>query len=136
MRWTRRTWMTLAAISGFVSVAAGAFAAHGLADPKAAEVMRTGATYELTHALAAIGCAVFLQAGAARARFAPALFLSGTLLFSGSLYALALGAPRMVGVITPFGGLLLLAGWAVLAWAALGVDQAGSETAAVGRASP
>lgn len=114
--------MTLAAISGFVSVAAGAFAAHGL-DGRAAEVMHTGATYEFMHALAVIGCAAFMQVGAARARFAPAFFLSGAVLFSGSLYALALGAPRLTGIITPFGGLLFLAGWAVLAWAAGGVDK-------------
>jgi uncharacterized membrane protein YgdD (TMEM256/DUF423 family) len=113
--------MTLAAISGFVSVAAGAFAAHGL-DGRAAEVMHTGATYEFMHALAVIGCAAFMQVGAARARFAPAFFLSGAVLFSGSLYALALGAPRLTGIITPFGGLLFLAGWAVLAWAAQDID--------------
>jgi uncharacterized membrane protein YgdD (TMEM256/DUF423 family) len=63
-----------------------------------------------------------MQIGARRARFAPAFFLSGVVLFSGSLYALALGAPRIVGAITPFGGLLFLAGWAILAWAARGVD--------------
>ena len=123
MRWTRRTWMTLAAISGFVGVAMGAFAAHGLTGT-AAEVTRTGASYELTHALATIGCAAFMHAGAARARFAPAFFLGGTVLFSGSLYALALGAPRWTGIVTPFGGLLFLAGWLVLAWAARGIDQA------------
>src|SRR3984957_5668996 len=104
MRWTRRLWMTLAAISGFLSVAAGAFAAHGLTD-RASEVMRTGATYEFMHALATIGCATFMQIGAQRARFVPAFFLSGTVLFSGSLYALALGAPHWTGIITPFGGL-------------------------------
>lgn len=122
MRWTRRVWMTLAAISGFISVAAGAFAAHGLTD-KASEVMRTGATYGFLHALATIGCATFMQVGATRARFAPAFFLAGTALFSGSLYALALGAPRWTGIVTPFGGLLFLAGWAVLAWAARSIDQ-------------
>ena len=125
MRWTRRLWMTLAAISGFVSVAAGAFAAHGLSG-QSAEVMRTGATYEFMHALATAACAAFMQVGAARARFAPAFFLSGTVLFSGSLYALALGAPRWTGFITPVGGLLFLAGWVVLAWAARGVDQPGA----------
>jgi uncharacterized membrane protein YgdD (TMEM256/DUF423 family) len=122
MRWTRRLWMTLAAISGFVSVAAGAFAAHGLTD-RASGVMRTGATYEFMHAMATFACAIFMQLGAQRARFAPAFFLSGTVLFSGSLYALALGAPRWTGIVTPFGGLLFLAGWATLAWAARGVDQ-------------
>lgn len=116
--------MTLAAISGFISVGAGAFAAHALKDPTAKEVMKTGATYEFMHAMATFACATFMQVGAARARFAPALFLSGTLLFSGSLYGLALGAPHWTGIITPLGGLMFLAGWAVLAWAARGVDQA------------
>jgi uncharacterized membrane protein YgdD (TMEM256/DUF423 family) len=114
--------MTLAAISGFVGVVAGAFAAHALTGPSA-EIMRTGATYELSHALATIGCALFIQLGAVRARFAPALFLGGTALFSGSLYALALGAPRLVGLVTPFGGLMFLTGWAVLAWSAVGIDR-------------
>jgi len=122
MRWTRRLWMTLAAASGFVSVAAGAFAAHGLADPGARELMRTGSTYEFMHAMVTLACATFMQVGAQRARFPPALFLAGSVLFSGSLYALALGAPRLVGIVTPFGGLLFLAGWATLAWAARGVD--------------
>src|SRR5690348_15881332 len=122
MRWTRRLWIALAAISGLVSVAAGAFGAHGLADPEAKELMRTGSTYEFMHALACFAAAGVMQLGGLRARFAPALFLSGALLFSGSLYALALGAPRAAGAVTPIGGLLLLADWSVLAWAALGVD--------------
>ena len=122
MRWTRRLWMALAAASGFVSVAAGAFGAHGLADPGAKELMRTGSIYEFMHAMACFVAAGMMQLGGLRARFAPALFLAGTLLFSGSLYALALGAPRLLGAVTPIGGLLFLAGWAVLAWAALGVD--------------
>lgn len=126
MRWARRLWMTLATLSGFISVAAGAFAAHALTDPGARELMKTGSSYEFMHAMATFACAIFIQVGAARARFAPAFFLSGTMLFSGSLYALALGAPRWAGMVTPFGGLLFLIGWGVLAWAARGVDQAAS----------
>ncbi len=118
MRWTRSLWTSLAAISGFVAVAAGAFAAHGMQDATAKEQLRTGSSYELAHALAVLACAALAGAGMPRARFAPAWFLGGSLLFSGSLYALALGAPRIVGVITPFGGLAFLIGWAVLAWAA------------------
>jgi uncharacterized membrane protein YgdD (TMEM256/DUF423 family) len=118
MRWTRRLWTSLAAISGFVAVAAGAFAAHGVADPTAKELLRTGGAYELTHALAVLACAALAGAGVPRARLAPAWFLAGALLFSGSLYALALGAPHIVGLVTPFGGLAFLVGWAVLAWAA------------------
>ena len=112
----------LAAISGFVAVAAGAFAAHG-AQGRAAELLRTGALYEMTHALATIACAAFMTAGAARARFAPAFFLSGTLLFCGSLYAMAAGGPTWLGMVTPLGGLLFLVGWAVLAWAASTIER-------------
>jgi uncharacterized membrane protein YgdD (TMEM256/DUF423 family) len=115
-----RAWLTLAALAGFVCVAAGAFAAHGISDPRAQELLRTGSLYSFVHVLATLACVPLIQAGAARARFAPPLFLGGTLLFSGSLFALALGAPRIVGVVTPFGGLAFLAGWLVLAWAAWG----------------
>jgi uncharacterized membrane protein YgdD (TMEM256/DUF423 family) len=121
--WTRRTWMTLASISGFVAVAVGAFAAHGVSDPAAKELLKTGASYGFMHTLATFACAIFMQIGAKRARFAPALFLPGVVLFSGSLYALAFGAPRWMGAITPLGGLMFLGGWAVLAWAALEIDR-------------
>ncbi len=122
--WSRRNWMTLAAIGGFVAVAVGAFAAHGVTDPRAQELLRTGAMYGFMHTMATFASATFMQVGAKRARFAPAFFLTGVLLFSGSLYAMAFGAPRWVGAITPIGGLGFLAGWAVLAWAARGVDPA------------
>jgi uncharacterized membrane protein YgdD (TMEM256/DUF423 family) len=102
----------------------GAFAAHGIADPAAKEWLKTGAQYEFMHAMATLACATFMQVGAWRARRAPAFFLIGTVLFSGSLYAMALGAPKMVAIVTPFGGLLFLTGWLLLAWSARGVDQA------------
>lgn len=122
--WSRRSWLTLAAIGGFLSVAFGAFAAHGVTDPRAQELLRTGALYGFMHSIATLACASLMQIGARRARFAPAFFLAGVLLFSGSLYAMALGAPRWVGAVTPIGGLCFLAGWATLAWAARGVDPA------------
>ena len=121
--WTARTWLTLGAIGGFVAVAAGAFGAHGVTDPKAQEWLRTGATYGFLHSLATFACATLMQWGAARARHAPVFFLAGVVLFSGSLYAMALGAPRWLGAVTPVGGILFLIGWAVLAWAARGVDR-------------
>ena len=121
--WTRRNWMMLGALVGFMSVAVGAFAAHGVSDPTAKELLKTGSQYAFMHAVATFACAGFIQLGARRARLAPAFFLAGVALFSGSLYALAAGAPRWVGAITPFGGLSFLAGWAVLAWAARGVDR-------------
>ncbi len=119
MTWDRSTWIRLAALSGLVSVAAGAFGAHGLADPSARELLRTGATYEAVHALATLAWAA-LVAGEEkpRAPWPPALFLLGSALFGGSLYALGLGAPRWVGAITPLGGLSFLAGWGALAWTA------------------
>jgi len=122
----RRYWMMLAALCGLMSVAVGAFAAHGVSDPSAKELLKTGSTYAFMHAIATFACALFLRMGATRARFAPALFLPGIVLFSGSLFALAFGAPRWFGAITPLGGLLFLAGWATLAWAALQIkgDQA------------
>lgn len=122
--WSRRNWMTLAAVGGFVAVAVGAFAAHGMRDPRGQELLRTGATYGFMHTMATFACATFMQVGARRARFAPAFFLSGVVLFSGSLYALAMGAPRWVGAITPLGGLSFLAGWTVLAWSARSIDPA------------
>lgn len=109
---SRRTLAVLAALSGFLSVAVGAFAAHGVRDERAAELLRLGATYEAIHALAAL-VALLLARSAA-----PALFLIGTVLFSGSLYALAFGAPAAAGMITPLGGLAFLAGWLALAWSA------------------
>ncbi len=122
--WSRRNWLTLAALGGFASVAFGAFAAHGVSDPRAQELLRTGSLYGFVHCLATFASAAVLPPGAKRAGLAPALFLAGVLLFSGSLYALALGAPRIVGVVTPFGGLGFMAGWLVLAWAVRGVDRA------------
>ena len=93
-----------------------------MADPQAKELLKTGSSYGFMHTMATLACATFIQVGARRARFAPAFFLGGVVLFSGSLYALALGAPRWIGAITPIGGLAFLTGWAVLAWAARGVD--------------
>jgi uncharacterized membrane protein YgdD (TMEM256/DUF423 family) len=113
----------LAAISGFLAVAFGAFAAHGAKDARAVELLHTGSLYQMTHALAVFGWLALRQiskggAGAKTGVTTPALFLIGTVLFSGSLYALAFGAPRILGMVTPFGGLCFLAGWLLLAWRA------------------
>lgn len=108
----------LAAISGFLAVAFGAFAAHGAKDARAVELLHTGSLYQMTHALAVLGWLAVRKAGAKTGATTPALFLVGTLLFSGSLYALAFGAPRLLGMVTPFGGLCFLAGWLLLAWRA------------------
>ena len=127
--WTRRNWMTLAAASGFMAVVMGALAEHGIADPQAKDWLKTGASYQFMHAMAALSCATFMQVGARGARLAPKYFLGGTVLFSGSLDAMAFGAPHWLGAVTPFGGLLFLIGWATLVWAARSVDKPVSSTA-------
>ena len=119
---SRRDGLTLAAAGGFLSVAFGAFAAHGISDPRAQELLRTGSLYGFIHCLAVFASAVLATAGGQRAAAATPLFLLGVLLFSGSLYAMALGAPRWLGAVTPIGGLCFLAGWAVLAWGVRRVD--------------
>lgn len=99
----------LAALSGAIAVAAGAFGAHGVSG-KAAEWLRTGGQYQLVHAVAAL-----LAAGAPRGRLAAGLFVLGGALFAFSLYAMALGGPRWLGAVTPFGGAALILGWLALA---------------------
>ena len=112
-------WLVVAAINGFIAVAAGAFGAHGLQsrlDAHALQTFETAARYQMYHALA-IGLAAFAARGST-ATLACALFFAGIVLFSGSLYLLALTGVRTFGFITPFGGVAFLAGWAVLVYAA------------------
>lgn len=118
-----RNCLVLAALSGGIAVIAGAYAAHGPLVPGPRQWIATGAHFELTHALAVFACVFVATAGARRALWAAVLFLIGILLFSGSLYALALGGPKLVGVATPAGGLLLIAGWLVLAWACVSLRK-------------
>ena len=118
-----RTFLLLGAFSGAIAVAAGAFGAHGLKSrlsPEYLAVFETGARYQMFHALALVGAAWTSERfpGAA-ANAAGWLFLAGTVLFSGSLYALTLSGVRALGAITPFGGVAFIAGWLALAWAAL-----------------
>lgn len=115
-----RAQLVLAGVSGLLAVAFGAFAAHGASDPLAAEWLRTGGQYQLTHALAVFaGLAVHRAGGGRPAGVAAWLFLAGSLLFSGALYALAFTGVRGWGAVAPVGGVLLMAGWAALAWAGL-----------------
>lgn len=114
-----RAIATTAAGFGFVAVAAGAFAAHGLekiVEPRMVEVFRTGAEYNMYHALAMGACAAFAHQGFGGRwmRRAAWAFAAGIVLFSGSLYALAPTGIRMLGAITPFGGVAFLVGWAML----------------------
>ena len=106
----------LAAAAALIAVAAGAFATHGLADARAKDLLHIGGQYELTHALAVFACLVVARRGA---RLAAICLLAGSTLFAWSLYALAFGAPHLVGLITPIGGLLMMAGWGILAAAAM-----------------
>lgn len=103
--------MMLAALSGALAVGAGAFGAHG-ASGQAVEWLRTGGQYQLIHAVAAIAALRLRSRGPAW------LFVAGGALFAGTLYLMALGAPRWLGAITPIGGTLLIAGWLWLAWIA------------------
>jgi uncharacterized membrane protein YgdD (TMEM256/DUF423 family) len=121
-----RLWLFLSAINGALAVLAGAFAAHGLKamlDTQALSVFETGARYQMYHALA-MGLAALGGRGQARgaASLAAGLFLAGIILFSGSLYLLALTNMPALGFATPFGGLAFLAGWGALAMAALRQD--------------
>jgi uncharacterized membrane protein YgdD (TMEM256/DUF423 family) len=109
-----RTALLLGA-AGASAVLLGAFGAHALQkalDARSLELWHTAVSYHLWHALALV-LAVGLGAGRAR-RAAIAAFALGIVLFSGSLYALALGAPRWTGIITPFGGLAFIVGWIAL----------------------
>lgn len=103
--------VALAALSGALAVGAGAFGAHG-ASGVAQEWLRTGGLYQLIHALAAL-VAVRMDA-----KGPGWLFVVGGAIFAATLYAMALGAPRWLGAITPIGGMLLIAGWLWLAWSA------------------
>jgi uncharacterized membrane protein YgdD (TMEM256/DUF423 family) len=117
-----RTFFGLGAVSALVSVAAGAFGAHALRarlTPEYLAVFETAARYQMYHALAllAVAWAVNRWRGTLPA-WAGWLFVVGTVLFSGSLYALALTTMRWLGAITPLGGVAFLAGWICLALAA------------------
>ena len=113
------SWVVrFAALSALSSVAFGAFAAHGARDARAGELLRVGALYQMTHALAVFAWLAVRSAGGKAGPWTPGLFLGGTVLFSGSLYAMAFGAPRLLGMVTPLGGLAFLAGWLLLAWRA------------------
>jgi uncharacterized membrane protein YgdD (TMEM256/DUF423 family) len=118
-----RTFFVLGAVSGFLAVALGAFAAHGLKGklaPDLFDVFEVGARYHMYHALELIGTAwaVTRWPGGATTT-AGWLFVAGTVLFSGSLYALAMTGIRPLGAITPLGGVCFLAGWVALVVAAV-----------------
>ena len=111
-------------MAGFTGVALGAFGAHGLrtrVSPDMLAVFETGVRYHLLHALALLAVASLIpRVGAGRLIVAAGwLFSLGIVLFSGSLYALALTGVTLLGAITPIGGVAFLAGWACLAYSAI-----------------
>jgi uncharacterized membrane protein YgdD (TMEM256/DUF423 family) len=111
----------LGCLFAFTAVAAGAFGAHALRDRLPADllaVFETGARYQMFHALALLFAAIVGGARGARvARAAGWLFVTGMVVFPGSLYLLALSGVRAWGAVTPLGGVAFLAGWVLLAWA-------------------
>jgi uncharacterized membrane protein YgdD (TMEM256/DUF423 family) len=118
-----RTFLALGAISAAISVAAGAFGAHALKARLSTDLLaifETGARYQMYHALG-LGLAAWAasRSPGASASWAGWLFVVGTVLFSGSLYALTLTGVRALGAVTPLGGVAFIAGWIALAVAAL-----------------
>ena len=114
-------WLALGSINAFISVAAGAFGAHGLKQRLSSDllvVFETAARYQMYHALGLLAVAFAVGQGRPASAAGWAM-LAGIVLFSGSLYALALTGIRVLGAITPVGGLCFLAGWAMLVWAVL-----------------
>lgn len=110
----------LAAFSAALAIAAGAFGAHGAGSEQAAEWLRTGGLYQLIHAVAALTIAP-------RARRPAAMMLVGAAIFAGTLYAMALGAPRWLGAVTPVGGVMLIAAWLWCARAMMSADRPPSQ---------
>lgn len=121
MLWT--TWIALGALFGMTGVAAGAFGAHALktrVDIDLLAIFETAARYQMYHAMALI--AVGFMAGRIESSLLQVSgysFLFGTLIFSGTLYALVLTDNRMLGAVTPVGGALLIFGWLMLAAVAM-----------------
>ena len=115
-------FVALGAFSGLIAVALGAFAAHALKarlDAQLLATFETGARYQMYHALALLAVGLLSEQASSRLLTASGvLFVAGTLLFSGSLYALALTGTRWFGAITPFGGVAFVIGWLCLALAA------------------
>lgn len=117
-----RTFMFIGALMGFVGVGLGAFGAHALKgrlSPEMLAVFETGVRYQMYHALALLATAALMSRSEGRAVIVAGWsFTAGILIFSGSLYALALTGVTILGAVTPIGGLAFLIGWAALTIAA------------------
>ena len=117
-----RTFLVAAGALGFIGVALGAFGAHALKgrlEPEAMARFETAVRYQFYHALALLGVSLLAKAWPSL-NFAPAgwCFVAGVAVFSGTLYLIDLTGVRAFGAVTPAGGLLLAAGWLLLAWEA------------------
>jgi uncharacterized membrane protein YgdD (TMEM256/DUF423 family) len=118
-----KTVFGLGALMAFLGVAAGAFGAHALRDqlgPDRMAIYQTGVQYHLLHAVAMVAIA---SQDRVKSSTAGILFFVGILIFSGSLYTLAITGTTWWGAVTPFGGIAFLVGWAMLAWNALSSKQ-------------
>ncbi len=126
MQTTSRMIVLASSLLGFAGVALGAFGAHALKDTLAARgsasTWQTAVLYQLIHAVALLALAGW-GGSMSHARAIGVCWALGVLFFSGSLYWLALGGPRFLGPVTPLGGLLLLAGWLLVAWTAFRPTQ-------------
>jgi uncharacterized membrane protein YgdD (TMEM256/DUF423 family) len=119
-----RTFLFVGALLGFLGVMFGAFGAHALRSrlsPEMLTVFETGVRYQMYHAFAVliVAAAIGHLGGSRLLVMSGWSFTAGVVLFSGSLYVLALSGVGILGAITPFGGLLFLFGWACLAWFAI-----------------
>ena len=101
----------IAALTAAIAIAAGAFAAHAAPSPQAAEWLRTGGTYQLIHAVAAL--ALLRWPGT---RLPVAIMLGGAALFAATLYAMAFGGARWLGAVTPLGGAAMIVAWLIAAF--------------------
>ena len=119
MRKVHRTFVTTAAIAGGLAVAAGAFGSHILEDTLSEhmlEVFQTGVEYQMYHALALLASAwAYTRWHSRYARISGWAFLTGIVVFSGSLYLLSLTGIRWIGAVTPIGGVAFIVGWIALA---------------------
>ncbi|MDX5379484.1 MAG: DUF423 domain-containing protein [Halomonas sp.] len=127
-----RGWWCLAALSGAVTVMAGAFAAHalqGALPERLFGAFETGVRYQAWHTLAMLGVLAWRASRPMRGQYLVlGLWTAGMLLFSGSLYAMAFSGLGALGMLTPFGGVLMIAGWLALALCALRARSDQSES--------
>ena len=122
------SWIAVAGLLGTLSVMAGAFGAHGLREsvtPERLAAWHTASHYALMHSVAILALALYASATGRSVTLPASLFTAGIALFSGSIFGLVLFEARVLGPVTPIGGLLLIAGWASLIWLARSAASTG-----------